>query len=106
MTRGLLVTRVPHPRRAKYDTPRLDSTHENCIFAGPGIAAPLRRGELRPRRGKYESRVIKSGRTPAGILQLDKGVGVFGQKIHTGIQCFTVFDKFFLVRRAQITDCR
>ena len=82
------------------------TTHENCIFAGPGIAPPLRRGELRPRRGKYESRVIKSGRMPAGILQLDKGVGVFGQKIHTGIQCFTVFNEFFFIGLAQIINRR
>ena len=26
------------------------TTHENCIFAGPGIVPPLHRGELRPRR--------------------------------------------------------
>ena len=26
------------------------TTHKNCIFAGPGIVPPLRRGELRPRR--------------------------------------------------------
>ena len=69
-------------------------------------ATPPLDEELRPRRGRYESRVIKSGRTPAGLLQLDKGVGVFGQKIHTGIQCFTVFNEFFFIGLAQIINRR
>ena len=59
MTRVLLVTRdrppfakasggEPHPpsRGARHHPAA--TTHENCIFVGPGIAAPLRRGELRP----------------------------------------------------------
>ena len=28
------------------------TTHENCIFAGPGIVPPLRRGELCPATGR------------------------------------------------------
>ena len=46
---GLRVIDYPDRGRWGLDHPA-PTTHENCIFAGPGIAAPLRRGELRPRR--------------------------------------------------------
>ena len=50
----VLVTGICCPRYGRWITDHPGpNTHENCIFAGPGIVPPLHRGEPRPyRRGK------------------------------------------------------
>ena len=40
---GMTREQVTNPALSYHPVP---TTHENCIFAGPGIAPPLRRGEL------------------------------------------------------------
>ena len=56
VTGYLLLVSHPSPKLRVIDHPA-PTTHENCIFAGPGIGAPLRRGEpgLRWERTKFPS---------------------------------------------------
>ena len=60
VTGYLLLVSHPSPRLRLTDHPG-PTTHENCIFAGPGIAAPLRRGELRPRQDGGGNHIRRKG---------------------------------------------